>query len=478
MADKAHIIEHEGTDGNRKEVSIMTFGDYPADLPADAQKAIVGESEGRFFNGLEENNDIFSQLGLMSQLANNQHYVPFGTLNNLDSFLKRVLMQSPIGLPTIKAINDLVKGTGIGYFYEVTDYNTDSSYRDEIKIPEIDFFIRNCFNADIITKLTTDFLQTGNAYSVFIPDNDGKVQRIEHKFSYECRVGQTENFRVLNYYMGDFANHSTPNYYLNTFPSNINYIADTYDYTFDGERIFHHMNYVGIPYYGLPNYIGALKYMKLLSMIPDYHIANLDKGTFIRWHIQIPRLTLQNVADSFKKKKNSDGTFLTAEECMEAAIQKYTDIYKKHLSSRKNNGAIMTSAYDLDGNGKATSGVIITPLNITTGSNDYIELFKTSLMGAFMGFGIDGALAGLDVGGNLSSGSETLYKVLFFQNSAAIGYSNVILDTMNLVAKINNYREKYPYPKNKGNEVVGELKFEIKRPSFARLAQNKTGISN
>jgi hypothetical protein len=453
------------------EVAIMTF-----DLPAPAVSASLSEAQGRFFGGSKKNLDVLQEIGAFN-FADNATMVNWGLSNQLPKVLLDALMQSPIGLPIVRMIEALVNGQNISYFYEVTDFDTDTIYKDYYKIIEIEKFIKENFSYDFRKKISFDFITSGNAFVEFIPSNTEKVQRLKALAPFQVRVGATKNFEIKNYVVADFNSYSIPNRYIGAFESDIHFLASEFDYKFDKPLILHHKNYAGYPYYGVPTYIGALSYMKILSMIPNYHIANLDKGTFIRWHVQVPKEKIESLANSFKNEKNTDGSPLNHEQRIQKAVQAYTDIYKTHLSGLENNGSIITTSYEptVQGNGMM-NGVVITPLKIDVGSNDYVQLFQNALMGGVIGFGIDPSLSGISLGSSQSSGSEKFYSAVFFQNSVAIPYEAVLIETIDLCAKINNWHEKYPYPKQ-SEGVVGELKFEVTRPSFARMAENKNGIS-
>jgi len=465
MEDSIEIIEL----GNN-EVAIMSY-----DLPSSAMEASLSEAQGRFFGGYKKNIDVLHELSAYN-FADNATMVNWGFNNQLPKILLESLVQSPIGLPITRIIEALVNGSGIAYYYDVTDFETDTKYKDYYHIAEIDDFIENNFTYDFRKRATYDFVYSGNTFVKFNPNNFGKVKSLSLIEPFRIRVGQTKNFEVRNYLVGDWNTYSASNYYLGTFEPDINFLTKEFDYKFYNPLIQHHKNYAGYTYYGVPTFIGALGYMKILSLVPNYHIANLDKGTFIRWHIQVPKESVTALANSFSGEKNSDGTPLNHEQKMKLAIKSYTDVYKTHLSGLENNGSIITTTYEPtpSGNGMM-NGVVITPLKIEVGSNDYIQLFQNALMGSITSFGIDPSLAGISLGSSQSSGSEKFYAAVFFQNSSALAYEMVLMETATLSAKINNWYEKYPYPKSSGG-VVGKLKFEITRPSFARMAENKQGI--
>jgi hypothetical protein len=143
----------------------------------------------------------------------------------------------------------------------------------------------------------------------------------------------------------------------------------------------------GQAYYGLPAFYGAMKTIKLLNQIPDFHLSGLENGYNIKYHVKVPDVWL----DQFGSQEDKD-----------KAWEKLREDMDEQLSSKDNVNKTIISKFVIDrSTGKPLPGFDIIPMDNNQTDQAYLALGKDMRINAGSAVGIHPGLANVDTGGKL-----------------------------------------------------------------------------
>jgi hypothetical protein len=311
----------------------------------------------------------------------------WGQNNNFPQRATNLNLENPISSQLMQTKTDFAVGKKLITYYERVDDKGDKLIEDIVFIPEIDEWLEENEMIEKLSKATLDYFMVGNSFWAFRTNKaQTRILRADHIDPNLVRVGQVRNIEPLNYAFADF---------LSGIFHNVNYLPvfDPYDPLAEKISVSHIKNYVpGSYFYGVPDWIGAEKFIRLLNEIPKFHTSGLERTHFLRWHIQIP-----------EEYFSSQGLSIEDEIDAEKALKEHFDTF---LAGAENNGKSIVTKLMNDHTGKPINGVKIEALKPELFDSAYIELFNQGMMAVCSAHGIDPALAGVILNGQLSAGSH------------------------------------------------------------------------
>lgn len=164
-----------------------------------------------------------------------------------------------------------------------------------------------------------------------------------------------------------------------------------------GEFVYWVQDHIpGQPYYTYPAWWGTENWTRVSNNIPAFHVAGLENGYNLKYHIKVPyeyllKLTAGNEDPKELMKKR------------EELVQSMDGF----LSGVKNKDKTFISFSFKDNFGKEALGWEIIPLDNKMTDDAYVKLDEHANVNQTSGHGVDPSLAGIDTGRGLGkSGSE------------------------------------------------------------------------
>lgn len=143
----------------------------------------------------------------------------------------------------------------------------------------------------------------------------------------------------------------------------------------------------GQRYYGVPAYYGALKVIKLLNQIPDFHLSGIENGYNVKFHVKIPDVYFDQFGTDEEKEKE---------------FERLREDMDEQLAGKDNvNKTILTKFIVDRGTGKPLPGFDISVIDNNNTDKAYLELNNTFRMNATSSVGIHPGLANVETGGKL-----------------------------------------------------------------------------
>jgi len=214
-------------------------------------------------------------------------------------------------------------------------------------------------------------------------------------------------------------------------------------------------------YYPIPYWWGSEEWIKLANQIPLFHLANLEHGFSMRWHIEVPKdyflnaKAIEQISDADEKKKAID-----------AATSKKRQFLTKlneTLQGLANAGKTVVTEYDVDkAVGKDYPGIKITPMSYDMKDKALIDLFDASNAANMSAQGVHPTLANIQTQGKLSSGSEIRNAFLMYVAINTPLPRRLLLKAINLVKRENEWPE--------------DIYFGFKDMLLTTLDEDKSGV--
>lgn len=189
-------------------------------------------------------------------------------------------------------------------------------------------------------------------------------------------------------------------------------------------------------YYAIPTWWGGRKWVEMANKIPVFHIANLDNGYTIRYHIEMPKdYFTDSRAMSLAKTEVERRTLAQREdEARSQFIQKVNAL----LAGESNAGRALFTEYELNKQmGKDYPGIKITAIQSDIKDEALLKLFERSNEANISGQGVHPALASIQTQGKLSSGSEIRNANAMFTAIKTPKPRRILTKALNLVRAIN-----------------------------------------
>jgi hypothetical protein len=352
----------------------------------------------------------------------------------------------------IKQSVDLICGNGVFTYREIIDPTTKKKTIELVDDPQInDFFYRNRIDTFFRERVHNLELY-GNAFAELIPDGNNKIQWIKNKPACDVRAEYIDpSFgRILNYYLcGDwrfaiYDQSQTGGGTVDKISSFFRYDEARYD------KYIHHSKYYlpGQDYYSFPIwYFGTKAWAELSTEISSFQLANLQNGMSLRFHVKIPKTYF----DQFPEEKR---------EAKKAEIQ---DALDDMLAGSENASKTFFSFIDTIG-GSQVQGWDIIPINFDSKDDTFLNTFDVSSRANSRGHGIHPTLSGIDIKGNLGSGSEILNLYNYHVGVKAVGQRDVALEIFYDISERNGWDRS--------------IKFGVEYVQMTTVDKNPTGKQN
>lgn len=362
-----------------------------------------------------------------------------GNVNQEPSTLLNLIANNNLLMPLLQTNIDFCLGDGVGLFKK-SIIKGQVNY-ERILNSEIESWMDENSYHDHLRKITTDLYMLGNYASESLFSNNGKVLSVNQIMPTEFRTSIINNKRIIEkYFIGDWITKGD---------LKDKNIVFSYEYFKDSKKkptkcIIHGKKYFpGQHHYGIPIWWGVKNWINLANQIPLFHLAGLTKGYNIRWHVQIPA----NYFEQFPEKDRTK----EEEELMQGM--------DRFLSGANNAGKAFTSKY-----GQNQPEWKITALNAEIYDDAYKDIFMHSNTALSSANNIDPSLAGYDITGKLSSGSEKRNSYIIHTTLKTPYYRSIILKELNMV-KMHN---KWP----------ADIEFKFLDTELQTLDVNKSGSTN
>lgn len=311
-------------------------------------------------------------------------YIPWGVDNYFPNNLMALNSRNPVSNGLLYTKRDFIAGKKIVLYRE--NIVNGEIVPEYISNPMVEDFLEEIEAHEKLMKWAFDFVSVGN-YSVELIANRARNRfvNLEHHDPTLWRVGNVFNGKPTDYAFADWLHASyRDRFYVPAYDRNNPFAFS--------KCILHGKSYMpGAYYYGIPDWIGAENFIRLLNEIPVWHLSGIRNGFGIRWHIEVPATYF---VDNYGKDKAAE------------AEQTFTDNVNKFLSGAENNGKAVLTKYVIDSMKKKYGGITIAPLKTEIHDKAFTELFNQGMMGIASAHGINPSLASVIMNGQLSSGSE------------------------------------------------------------------------
>lgn len=192
----------------------------------------------------------------------------------------------------------------------------------------------------------------------------------------------------------------------------------------------------GHQYYSYPIFFGALKSLKLLNSIPEFHLSGLNNGYNVKYHVKIPA----NWLDQFATQEEKDKAWAKLREDMD-----------EQLSGKENVNKVILSKFFIDNvTGKPLPGFDIVAIDSNQNDKAYLDLSKDMRVNASSSVAIHPGLANVDTGGKLGgTASEMRVAADLHRTLRTPAPRRLLLRAIEVAKKINGFpADHFWYPKD------------------------------
>lgn len=188
----------------------------------------------------------------------------------------------------------------------------------------------------------------------------------------------------------------------------------------------------GQRYYSWAPYWGGLNWTEISNLIPEWHIAGLQNGYNVKYHVKMPRRYFEELAGS------SD----------ETELKKYREEWQSkmddYLAGKNNVNKTLISEFLTDEHsGKAYPGFEIIPIGGDNPHEQYIRLAEMANQSLASAHGIHPSLAGVDTGGKLGGSGSELRSAYQLQQLGAVIAREIILEPVSIAYKLSGFPPEF-----------------------------------
>jgi hypothetical protein len=359
----------------------------------------------------------------------------------------RTLFSNNINSGILQTRRDFTMGNGLTlYRHEIVDGKKETVLLDLNLYPEIkDFFAVSDINS-LLRKATLDLLYFGNSFVEFIYNRGKTIESIHHHDASTVRSGIMKNGFVDKFFVCDEWTKPVLNE-KNLSEGNV-FIISGYNKKYPDrsfpKAIMHLKGYTpGFPYYPMPDWYGAINWIRLANEIPLWHLSGIQNGYNIRWHIEVP----MSYFEQFPKEKREDA---------KAKLRKEMNDW---LAGSENVGKAFVSY--VKQNGLEADKWKISSLEAKLNDEAFTILFEQSNMAMTSAHGLHPTLAAVETQGKLSSGSELRNAYLVYMALKTKNTRAILLEPLYEIKKINNWPD--------------EVQFGFEDIEITKLDTNPTG---
>ncbi len=398
----------------------------------------------------DANRDLVINRGLQSSLTKlKPNYIPqelelapwFDHKNNEVEYLMALLTNNSLAPGLISTKCSILGGQGLGLFREYKEGN--KIIREPVlfsEVPEIEdfyeynelpqwthecFYFRECvgnfFSEMIFSKNKQKVTQIENLLPEFVrayipSDGMGRVHKYRVSGAWSA-LQETNNGVDLTAWDKSIFYNSNRKLIKNNAPKKV---------LFHGKfRMPNH------PFYSVPNWYGARKWLELNNEVPYWHLANLANLFGVRVQILISRANLERM-----KQGTNPATAkpYTEKEIKQRVAKELTD----YLTNPANAGKALVNGYTKDHQGKPVPEFVINPVNIDQKDEAYVKLNPLMNGAVTSSMGVDASLAGMIMDGKLSSGSEKR-NAWNIEVMKAANIRNLVLKPLRFIHQYNGW---------------------------------------
>jgi hypothetical protein len=315
-------------------------------------------------------------------------YMKFGDDDKLfDEILADI--QNNDFMPTLLQTSvEFLHGAGLGLFEERIETGADGRKKriiEPAQNAEMEEWAERVNLKDFWLKACYQFVYSSNLYTVFDLSATGQVAKLS--------ILDFPNVRseVQNPETGDIDHY----FVFSERKKNgevIKYEAIPRYYTGIEEKTPQFLFHAKLPtpgqaYYGVPAYYGALKTIKLLNQIPEFHLSGIENGYNVKFHVKVPDVYLDQFDTEEEKKKEWE------------KLQKDMD---EQLAGKDNVNKTILTKFIVDKiTGKPLPGFEIGVIENNNTHEAYLKLQTDFRINATGSVGIHPGLANIDTGGKL-----------------------------------------------------------------------------
>jgi hypothetical protein len=410
------------------------------------------EMSTRGGSGTTESKTSFKNISddFVKENDTTKKFASWGSENLMPDEMINLVANNTIALGLIDFRKDMIVGPG-HYLYKSKFVSDNNVVREEKEImlnSQIqDYLDENDFR-EYMMRAAMDYSFFGNTFTEAVQTKDKKKYLFASKDASDCRLSTMDkNGKIKKCYLyNDWANLKEAD------------MADIemYDKALEMQQptkfIYHAKSYFpGSKYYGVANWIGARNWLTLTNKIPIFKISNMENGSNVRFHFQVPNDYFDKL---YPTPKFSDDERRAKELEFKKKLEEF-------LSGEKNAGKMILSKFsrELD---KVIPGLIIEPISYKLNDDAYLPDFEQSNQAFTSAIGIDPSIANIQMQGKLSSGSDKRNGFNIYTNTRLFSAREKILEPIYKIFKLNGFDK---------DVRIGFKDFELQT-----LDENKTGI--
>ncbi len=359
---------------------------------------------------------------------------PNGLDNNFPMNFKQLLDNVYIGHGVNRALINLLLSGGVGIYKEVKegkeivkDWQLDKQISDWLD----GFDFHNVY----LPEIATDMIYIENAWTAL---QRNKGARLGKPFIAGLKAMGAENMRL------EYPNEKgirTKAFYSDWLYSNLhttdikayNLFDKRYPYKSAVSIMFEKMPTFGSQGYGRPPDISAVSMLKVLSLLPNFHRANLTERGF-KWIVSVSADFYQNIRETNNWEKDSEGYIKWKED-----FQKQIDEFLLAPDADKVQTRFLTTFVTTPHTLNTVDNVKITKLEDDTKelSEVGIDLHDTYTMGYVSAKSIHPQLANVNLKNQSLSGSNLREAYEMHIRTAVPTMRNILLNPVNTALKLN-----------------------------------------
>jgi hypothetical protein len=392
--------------------------------------------------------------------ADNKYIQWFDQKNNEPKKLIETLLANNMAGPILNTKSQFIVGKELFLYRE--NYEGGKVLIEAVPMPaEIDDFLSASEIGTGLFNTEKDIQQMGNGFLHAVYSRDKKkVARLHQLDAAYCRLGKYNEkgysdfiYHSLDWekpvFEGKNKNATAYKAYIPYKYVELSEDIESWAASMAPEFIFHLKEYQsGYPYYGIPAWYGAKKWVELANLIPDFHLSGLKNGYAIRYLVE--------VSDDFFAGISDDDELSAAKNNLQKEID-------GHLAGAENAGKALY-AY-MSNSAFAEKGAIrFTDIGGNLNDEAFTALFESSNNATTSGFTLPPALAAIQQQGGISSGAEMEHAYNIWIQSHTIQPRRILLEPLNAIWRINGWDKLYP-----------GIKIGIKNVELTTLDKNPTG---
>lgn len=376
----------------------------------------------------------------------------WGDSDNLPQEIFDRIAKNDVMFNAIETSAALLVGLGVNCYTE--SIVGDKRIQTPVINKDIEEFLEQTqYNSFLYRKAwNTEFC--ANAFSMLKFDKTGKVSEIKDYDPQDVRAEfYSPSGIIQSYYTcGDF---STNPVYSKDDKDNKNSVFPVrsskqikYDAGNSG-NFMHHSRYhmAGQKYYSFPRWwFGLDAWLQLSNLIPRFQLANIKNGISPKYLVRIPDFVFDECTDDEAKQKKR---------------QEIVNSIEKKLGGADNAGKTLSVLKQMIGDKEIS--IDVEPIKFENLDKLFLDTFDISTRAISRAVGIDPKLAGMDSGGKLGSGSDTVQTYNFHLAKNAYK-EQVLLEELYMIKRIN----KWP----------ADIKFSLGKMIFTTMDQNPSGFKN